>query len=63
MFGIRRAQSSRTYPAAGTTVTSRADRFRRSKTTGARAADRAGQTWDTEDRAQDRKGRWYRPAR
>jgi hypothetical protein len=58
----RRAQSSRDYPAAGTSVTGDAGRYRRSKTTGARAADRAAQAWEARDRAQDRRGRWYRPA-
>ncbi|QFQ97442.1 hypothetical protein F9278_15855 [Streptomyces phaeolivaceus] len=58
-----RAQSSRAYPAAGLTVTGRADRFRRAKTSGAREADRAGQAWEDRDRQQDRRGRWYRPAR
>lgn len=60
---FRRRETAITYPAAGTTVVGRADRFNRSKTTGARNADRAGQAWEDRDRAQDRKGRWYRPAR
>ncbi|QTU45626.1 hypothetical protein F3K20_12795 [Streptomyces scabiei] len=58
-----RAQSTRAYPTAGTSVTGRADRFRRAKTSGARDADRQGQAWEDRDRAQDRRGRWYRPAR
>jgi hypothetical protein len=60
---FRRAQSSRDYPAAGTSVTGRADRFHRAKTSGARAADRAGQAWEDRDRDQDRRSRWYRPVR
>lgn len=63
MFGVRRAQSNRAYPAAGTSVTGRADRFRRAKTIDARAADRAGQAWEDRDRAKERRHRWYRPAR
>ncbi|WP_060887297.1 hypothetical protein [Streptomyces caniscabiei] len=58
-----RAQSSRAYPNAGLTITGRADRFRRAKTSGAREADRAAQAWEDRDRQQDRKGRWYRPTR
>ncbi|MES9522435.1 hypothetical protein [Streptomyces capoamus] len=58
----RRAQASRDYPAAGTTVTGRADRYRRHKTTGARRAAREGQAWEDRDRQQDKQGRWYRPA-
>ncbi len=60
---FRRADTPRTYPASGITVTGRADRFRRSKTSGARDADRAGQAWEDRDRQQDRRGRWYRAAR
>ncbi|BCM70886.1 hypothetical protein CFC35_05665 [Streptomyces sp. FBKL.4005] len=59
----RRAQASRDYPAAGASVTGRADRFIRAKTTGARRAAAQGQAWEDRDRAQDRKGRWYRAAR
>lgn len=60
---FRRAQSSRTYPAAGIPVVGRADRFRRSKTSGARKAGAAAEKWDAKDRAQERGNRWYRPAR
>ncbi|CAM5590317.1 hypothetical protein [Streptomyces purpurascens] len=59
----RRAQSTRDYPAAGTSVTGDAGRFRRAKTSGARRAAAEGQAWEDRDRAQDRKGRWYRAAR
>jgi hypothetical protein len=59
----RRTQSTRDYPAAGTSVTGDAGRFRRAKTTGARKAAREGQAWEDRDRAQDRRGGWYRPAR
>ncbi|MEV5957273.1 hypothetical protein AB0M11_26490 [Streptomyces sp. NPDC051987] len=58
-----RGQTTRAYPAAGTSVTGAASRFFRAKTTGARRADRQGQAWEDRDRAQDRKGGWYRPAR
>ncbi|MFE7972986.1 hypothetical protein [Streptomyces shenzhenensis] len=60
---FRRAQSTRTYPAAGTTITGRADRFYRAKTTGARQAAREGQAWEDRDRQAERGRRWYRPAR
>jgi hypothetical protein len=60
---LRRAQSSRSYPAAGISVTGDAGRFRRAKTSGAQAADAQGQAWEERDRDQDRKGRWYRAAR
>ncbi|MEU7399990.1 hypothetical protein [Streptomyces sp. NPDC044948] len=60
----RRAQSTRGYPAAGTSVTGDAGRFRRAKTAGARKAGRQGQAWEDRDRAQERRGgKWYRPAR
>lgn len=59
----RAAETKRTYPAAGISVTGRADRFHRAKTSGARDADRAAQAWEDRDRQQDRRGRWYRPAR
>jgi hypothetical protein len=62
MLGIRRSQSSRDYPAAGLSVPGRTDRFRRSKTTGARQADRAAQAWENRDRQQERGRRWYRAA-
>ena len=59
----RRPQSTRDYPAAGTSVTGDAGRFRRAKTTGARRAAREGQAWEDRDRQQERGRRWYRPAR
>ncbi|MGW0131911.1 hypothetical protein [Streptomyces sp. NPDC003299] len=62
-FFRRSPQSTRSYPAAGSSATGRADRFRRHKTTGACKADRAGQAWEDRDREQDGRGRWYRPAR
>lgn len=62
-FRSGRAQSSRDYPAAATSATGDARRFRRHKTSGACAADRQGQAWEDRDRAQDRRGGWYRPAR
>ncbi|MFE6354359.1 hypothetical protein ACFVOO_16175 [Streptomyces rochei] len=63
MGWFSRAQSSRDYPAAGTSVTGDAGRFRRHKTSSARKAAREGQAWEDRDRAQDRRGGWYRPAR
>lgn len=60
---LRRTRSTRAYPAAGLSVTGDSDRFRRAKTSGARAAAAEGQAWEKRDRDQDRKGRWYRPAR
>ncbi|MFH9823033.1 hypothetical protein [Streptomyces bobili] len=58
----RRADSTRAYPAAGTSVTGSTSRFRRSKTSGARAADRQGQAWEDADRAAEhaRRGRYSR---
>lgn len=58
----RRDQTSRTYPAAGTSITGPASRFLRSKTSGARAAGRAGQAWEDQDRADERarRGRYTR---
>lgn len=55
-----RAQTSRDYPAAGTSVTGDANRFRRAKTSGARQADRQGQAWEDADRNRDKRGGWYR---
>lgn len=54
-----RSQSSRSYPAAGVTVTGDAGRFFRAKTTGARRAARAGQAWEDADRDREtgRRGR------
>jgi hypothetical protein len=60
---LRRAQSSRAYPAAGISVTGSPGRFHRAKTSGARQAAADGQAWEDRDRQQDRKGRWYRAAR
>ncbi|MFE6634691.1 hypothetical protein ACFVFT_14860 [Streptomyces tendae] len=54
----RRAQSTRDYPAAGTSVTGDAGRFRRAKTSGARKAGKAAERWEEADRARDRKGGW-----
>lgn len=51
---FRREQSTRAYPAAGTSVTGPADRFRRAKTSGARRAARAGQAWEDADRVDER---------
>lgn len=63
-FFTRGAQTTRHYPAAGTSVTGPAGRFRRSKTSSARRADREGQAWEGRDRAQERRGgKWYRAAR
>lgn len=56
LFSRREPTSSRDYPAAGTTVTGAAGRFRRSKTTGARQAGAAAEVWERQDRARDRKG-------
>ncbi|MHB9861947.1 hypothetical protein [Streptomyces sp. YIM S03343] len=56
----RRAQTTRSYPAAGTSVTGPAGRFHGAKTTGARLAAAEGQAWEDQDRAQDRLGGWYR---
>lgn len=56
---FRRAETTRAYPAAGTSITGPAGRFRQAKTSSARAA----QAWEDRDRQQDRRGRWYRAAR
>jgi hypothetical protein len=58
----RRDQTTRAYPAAGTSVTGAASRFLRSKTSAARQADRAGQAWEDQERADERarRGRWSR---
>ncbi|WP_069769772.1 hypothetical protein [Streptomyces sp. LUP30] len=52
-----RDQTSRDYPAAGTSVTASAGRFFRSKTAGARAAGRAADDWETRDRQSERQRR------
>jgi hypothetical protein len=58
----RRDQTTRAYPAAGTTVTGDSRRFLRAKTSGARRVDRAGQAWEDQDREDERyrRGRWSR---
>ncbi|MDX3125730.1 hypothetical protein [Streptomyces scabiei] len=61
----RRAQTTRAYPAAGTSVTGSASRFRLSKTVGAREADQAAQAWEDQERDRERRGgtwltRWTR---
>ncbi|WP_432136807.1 hypothetical protein [Streptomyces sp. bgisy154] len=59
---FRRTQSSRTYPAAGRTITGPARRFFTSKTTGARQAGRDAQAWEDQDRAAEHARRGpYRP--
>jgi hypothetical protein len=50
----RTEQSTRAYPAAGTSVTGRADRFRRAKTSGARKAGKAAEEWEARDRRKHR---------
>ncbi|MEV7389601.1 hypothetical protein [Streptomyces sp. NPDC091215] len=55
-----RKQTTRAYPAAGTSVTGSASRFFRAKTVGARRAAQQGQDWEDQDRRQDRKGGFYR---
>lgn len=59
-FFTRRSGSSRSYPAAGTSVTGDAGRFFRAKTSGARRAARAGQSWEDKDRDREtgRRTRW-----
>lgn len=52
----RRTQSTRAYPAAGTSVTGDAARFRRAKTTGARKAGRDAERWEEADRARSKRG-------
>ena len=58
----REPQSTRAYPAAGTSVTGNASRFRRAKTTGARLAGGQAQDWEDADRADERhrRGLWSR---
>ena len=50
----RTQQTTRSYPAAGTSVTGSAGRFFRAKTSGARAADRQGQAWEDAERQRER---------
>lgn len=58
-FSRRAEQSTRAYPAAGTSVTGRADRFRQAKTSGARKAGAEAEKWEQQDRARDRRdGGW-----
>ena len=53
---FRRTESStRAYPAAGTSVTGDAGRFRRAKTAGARKAGAEAEAWEQKDRARDRR--------
>jgi len=52
----RRQDSSRSYPAAGASVTGDSSRFRRSKTSGARKAGAAAEAWERGDRTRDRQG-------
>jgi hypothetical protein len=55
----RTEQSTRAYPAAGTSVTGDAGRFRRAKTSGARRAGAEAEKWEQQDRARDRRdGGW-----
>lgn len=58
----REPQSTRAYPAAGTSVTSNASRFRRAKTSGARRAGARAQAWEDADRTDERhrRGGWSR---
>jgi hypothetical protein len=58
----RRDQTTRAYPAAGTSVTGDSRRFLRAKTGGARQAGRGAQAWEDADRADERarRGRWSR---
>ncbi len=50
----RTPKTSRDYPAAGISVSGDASRFRRAKTSGARAAARQGQAWEDADRERER---------
>lgn len=49
-FLTGRGKSTRSYPAAGTSVTGDAGRFFRAKTSGARRAARDGEAWEDADR-------------
>ena len=60
-FSRRTEQSTRAYPAAGTSVTGDAGRFRWAKTSGARKAGAEAEKWEQKDRARERgqrDGRW-----
>lgn len=59
----RREQSTRAYPAAGTSVTGDAGRYRRAKTRGARQAGAAADKWETADRQRHPGTSWYRNPR
>ncbi|QJT04375.1 hypothetical protein G9272_32170 [Streptomyces asoensis] len=52
-----REQSTRAYPAAGTSVTGSVGRFFRSKTSGARRAGAAADAWEQRDRENERRRR------
>ncbi len=53
----RRDQTTRHYPATGSSHTGPATRFFQSKTVGARAAGRAADDWEQRDRQQERRRR------
>ncbi|WP_262058544.1 hypothetical protein [Streptomyces sp. STR69] len=55
-----RDQSTRDYPAAGTSVTGNAGRFRRAKTAGARQAASEGQDWEDDHWRRIPKTAWFR---
>lgn len=62
-MGLFRRREQTTVDYWGTPVTGDAGRFRRHKTTGAKAADRAAQKWEDGERAaegQPRRRRWGR---
>lgn len=52
----RSDKSTRDYPAAGTSATGDAGRFRRAKTSGARQAGADAEKWERADRKRDRQG-------
>lgn len=53
-FSRRTETSTRHYPAAGASVTGRADRFRWAKTVGARKAGAKAEEWEDADRRKHR---------
>jgi hypothetical protein len=59
----RTEQSTRNYPAAGTSITGDTGRFRRAKTSGARQAGAEAEAWEQADRARDRRGTGWRITR
>lgn len=63
LFSRRTEQSTRTYPAAGISVTGDYGRFRRAKTSGARRAGAEAEAWEQADRARDRRGSGWRITR